>query len=225
MLKQLGGALLIASLGAGAMYAFGPERSAEVPAPPETKTTVIVPSYVLGAMQEEMFDMPEVVTTDRRNQTDTVWRTPERVVQHVDTVVDSIPGSVDTVIRWVTLPGRWFLDTLDAPTEAGDSALYSLTWLEGQAGGGVLREDALMRHPAPPGPLEYVATDSAGLHVEYADQWPGNDEGPGFLIQKIPASVACGAEAAYVGSVEAYLACETGSFAQLGVSALVRWLR
>lgn len=222
MLKQLVGALLLTAIGAGAMYALGPEQRVEVPAPPAKAETVGVTPDELAEIQRAWFEgVPDEATSDERNQVDTLYRTEKQIVQRVDTVVKG--GGTDTVVRYVALPGRWYVDSLTAPQSPGDSAVYAMTWLEGRPTGEVLRQDAAMRHPSPPGPLKSVAADSAGVHVDYMDSWPDRS-GPSFWARKIPASVACGAEAAYVGSVEAYLACETGSFAQIASTELMGWL-
>lgn len=215
VLKKLGGVVLLVAAVVVATRMLWP-KEVERPAPPATADTVGVTSEELAEIQQAWFRyVPEEATSDERNQVDTLYRTRERVVHSVDTVREA-----DTIrVVVARLPARWYLDTLTAPREAGDSARYALTWLKGRESGDVVRRDQLVRHPAPPGPIESVATDSSGLHVEYGT-WE-KDGGPGLLIQKLPSTAACAAEGIWLGSGEAALSCELGAWVQLGVSEVV----
>jgi len=107
--------------------------------------------------------------TVTRAELDTVWR--ERVrdrwrqLSTTDTVL-----LVDTM--WQTraetvavLAPRWYLDSARIAAERGDSSYYALTWLA--ADSGVMRRRERVERHVTPGPVRQIATDSAGLHVDY----------------------------------------------------------
>lgn len=162
------GAVAVLAYFAGSL--LGGETTVERVRVPATPETAYVPSPVLG--EEQIARMaglvPERATSDIENQADTVWQTPPRVAH---TCPAQMPDSV-VIDGQVTIESRWYLDTLIAPQERGDTALYAITQFYPDSLGRVMRTDAMVRHPAPPGPLKSVAMDSLSLHVDYADQWP-----------------------------------------------------
>lgn len=223
MLKQAAAAVMLVGLGVAAGMAFSGSDPDQTPPPPESSDTVGVTPAELAEIQRAWWsEIPEEATSDRRNQADTVYQTDTRVVQRPAGACLTGPESVELEVEPLALEGRWYLDTLQAPRAPGDSGLYAVTYLEGDTTGRVTRQDALMRHPSPPGPLRSVAMDAQGLHVEYADRWPGTDQSPSLLAEKLPMTAGCVALGLYAGDAEAGLACEAGSWGQVGVGRLIR---
>lgn len=129
-------------------FAFPQTRTHKIHLPPETDT-VTVTETELQTVTDTVVKWRETVTTDTVLVTETIHET-------------------DTV-RVATLPGRWYLDSLQAATEPGERSVFSLTYLAADSAG-LVRSDRLERQVAL-GPIAEVHTDSAGLHVDYGE-WP-----------------------------------------------------
>lgn len=162
MLKQLGAALLLVALAvAGTRLLWPREEPIQLPG---STDTVTVTREVLDTVWRERVEWRERVTTDTVVLADTIFQT-----------------EVDTV---AVLPGRWYLDSASVASR-GDTSYYALTWLEGDSSS-IRRQERIERHVTP-GPLRQLATDTAGLHVDYGEAqvcsgWRvGGLELPGWL--------------------------------------------
>ena len=132
-----------------------------------------------GFLARELFPKTDTITLPGRTDTVTVTRT------EMDTVVETQVRTrtvevhdTDTVVLsdtvWQTavetvavLSPRWYLDTLVAGTERGDTAVYQTTFLAADSGS-IVRRDAVERQ-VQLGPVQQVSMDRSGLHVEYGD--------------------------------------------------------
>lgn len=147
--KLKGAAPILAAILIGGLFvriAFPSTRTRTIRLPSNTDT-VTVTETELQTLTDTVVKWRETVTTDTVLLTETIHET-------------------DTV-RIAVLPGRWYLDSLQAPAELGETAVFSLTYLEADSAG-LARSDRLERQVAL-GPIREVQTDSAGLHVEYGE--------------------------------------------------------
>lgn len=134
---------------------------------------------VAGVLARELFPKTETLTlpgrtdtvTVTRTQMDTVVETQVRTrtveVHDTDTVVLSDTVWQTAVETVAVLSPRWYLDTLVAGRERGDTAVYQTTFLAADSSG-IMRRDAVERQ-VQLGPVRQVSMDAEGLHVEYGE--------------------------------------------------------
>lgn len=139
----------------------------------------IVAIVAAGFLARELFPKTETLTLPGRTDTVTVTQTEMDTV--VETQVETRTVEVhdtDTVVLsdtvWQTavetvavLSPQWYLDTLVAGRERGDTAVYQTTFLAADSTG-IIRRDAVERQ-IQLGPVRQVSMDAEGLHVEYGD--------------------------------------------------------